>query len=256
MKTTILSVLLAFMFAAMVTIRSYAAQPEISYTFKTGLATEYLGSVGAVFYEDPISVNELSVGYGNWYGGFWSSTGLGGTKYGETFGDEIDFYAGWAHTFGWVKVDLMSSYYAIASLDRTNDDLFALEAEISLPKFPFVEPYVRVRYLGDVGALSPKPGFFLFGGVRKYLTFGQGAADRSYGLLFQLSTAYAAGALRDSTGFVYGRFTSALDIPLSKRWTLTPSFLFQAVTPGQRNDPYGFTHSNETVFRIDLKWNF
>jgi len=252
MKTSILLAVLPHL----LTSNLDAETPEISYTLKTGVASKYLGQIGAVFYDDPVSVTDVSVGYIDWYAGIWTSTGLGGTKYGETFGDEIDFYAGWAHNFGQVRIDIMSSYYTIANLDRIADDLFALEAEMSLPRFPLLEPYVRVRYLGEVGALSPKSGFFLFGGVRKYLTFGTGASDRAYGLLLQLSTAYAAGALRDSKGFVYGRFTSALDLPLSKHLTLTPSVIFQVETPGQRNDPNAFTRRTETVFRIDLRYNF
>jgi len=231
-------------------------ETNVSYSAKTGIMSEYLGSIGSIFYKSPVSVNEIDFGYSDWYGGIWNSTGLGGTKYGQTYGDEFDFYGGWAHTFDWIKIDLSSTYYAIARLDTTSDDLWVIEPEISLPKFPFVQPYIRGRYFGQVGSESPKPGFFWFGGLRKDITFGKGLADRAYSLDLQASTAYAAGALHSSTGFVYGRLTVSLDAPLSKHWTLSPTVICQAAAPGQRSDPNGFTDGNKFVYGVSLecKW--
>ncbi len=236
--------------------RLCAEEQTVAYTFKTGIASEYLGAIGPVFYKQPVAVSEMSVGYGDWYVGVWNSTGLGGTAYGKTYGDEFDLYAGWAHRFGPVKVDVSSSYYAVASLDTMKDDVWVVESILSVPTFPFVEPYIHVRYFGQVGSESPQTGFFWFAGIRKYVSLCDGFADRPVTLMLQASTAYAAGALKDSTGFVYGRLTSALDIPLSKKWTMSPEVVYQIAAPGQRSDPFGFTDGNKLVFKLSVRCNF
>ena len=253
MKTTLLLLIVGL---SSVSSLCAADESKVWYSANTSVMSEYLGSIGSVFYKSPISINEVDIGYKDWYGGIWSATGLGGTKYGQTYGDEFDFYAGWAHTFDWVKVDLSSTYYAIASLDKMNNDLWVIEPEVSLPKCPFVQPYVRGRYFGQVGAQSPKPGFFWFGGLRKQITLGKAIGERSYLLNLQLSTAYAAGALHNSTGFVYGRLTTSLDIPLSKHVTLSPTIIYQIAAPGQASDPEGFTDGNKLVYGVSLgcKW--
>ena len=232
---------------------SQAADQNMAWhTVKTGFRSKYLGSSGGIAYKWPIYVNEIIIGYKDWYGGIWNSTGLGNTKYGQTYGDEFDFYGGWAHTYDRIKLDISATYWAIATLDETGDDLWVFEPEISFPKCPFAQPYIRGRYYGRVGSQSAKPGFFWFAGLRKGMLLGKGAADRSNVLNLQASTAYAAGALRDSTGFLYGRLTISLDAPLSKHWTLNPTIIYQVAAPGQLSDTNGFVKGNQFVYSISL----
>ncbi len=195
---------------------------EFSGFASTGVESQYLGRIGAVFSDKPISVNIIEVDYKDFYLGAWNATGLSAREYGKTYADEWDLYGGWAHNFGPVKLDLSASYFALAELGQSADDMWITEQEISFPKFPFVQPYVRSRYFGSV-ADAWKPGWFVFGGVRKSIDLGNGAAKRPYMLNLDLSTAYSAGALHDFSGFVYGRLSASLDVPLSKRLTLSPT---------------------------------
>jgi hypothetical protein len=226
------------------------------YSAQTGVMSQYLGLIGPIFYNSPVAVSEITVGYLDWYGGVWNSTGLGGDRYGQTYGDEFDIYGGWAHTFGWIRCDLSGSYYTISRLDRMGGDLWVVEPEVSFPKFPYVQPYFRCRYFGRVGSQSPELSTFWFAGVRKEIVLGNGTAGRSYVLNLQASTVYAEGEPTRRTGFVYGRLTTSLDVPLSKHWTLNPSVIYQVPAPGQRSDPKGYTDGNELVYGASLKCKF
>lgn len=233
-----------------------AAEQSVWGTAKTGIVSQYLGRIGSVFDESPSSVTEVTMGYKDFYAGVWSATTISDEKYGTTYGDEVDVYMGWTRAIGPIKLDISSSYYAIAQLDRVRDDLWCIESEITLHQFPFVQPYVRARYMGEVGSQSPQGGMFYFGGLRKTVTLGTNHLDRSYSLHLEGSTAYAGGALRDVTGFVYGRFTTTLDIPLGKQWTLSPMLIYQVASPEQRSNPRGFTDGNKWVAGLTLAYNF
>lgn len=225
-------------------------------TIKTSIMSQYLGRVGSIFDDAPSSVTELTLGYKGWYAGIWTATTYSGESYGTTYGDEIDFYAGWAHTFCLAKLDIMYSYYTIADLDQMDDDLWAIESEISFPRFPFVQPYIRSRYFGEVGDTSPKGGMFYFGGLRKTISLSKTRLDRHNALHLEGSTAYAGGALKDVTGLVYARLATSLDVSLGKRWTLSPSIIFQKALSEHRNNLQSFTDGDKWVFGLTLAYKF
>ncbi len=237
------------------TINVSAAEGDISWSSSTGVSSEYLAQIGATLSKSPISVNIIEADYKNFYLGIWNATSLGGRKYGSTYGDEWDLYGGWSHMFGPMKLDLSGSYFALYELDKTRDDMWITDQILSLPKMPFVEPYIKSRYFGSVGSFW-KPGWFGFIGLRKSIPFGHGLAGRPYTLNIDASTAYDFGALTDYKGFVYYRFTTGLDIPLSKRATLAPYLLYQLSAPGEKFNPKGFTHGDKFVYGVTLKWVF
>jgi hypothetical protein len=223
---------------------------------KTGMQSQYLGRIGSVIDDSPSSVTEMTLGYGDMYGGVWNAKSFSHKPYGENYGDEIDLYGGWARTFGPIKLDVMATYYYIAQFDHLNDDMWAIEYEIAFHNISFVQPYIRARYFGEVGDSSPHGGMFYFMGLRKNISLGTNKVARLYKLNLDASTAYADGAFRKNTGFVYGRLTTSVDIPLWKRWTLSPSFIYQVATPDQRNDPHGFTDGNKIVVGATLAYSF
>jgi len=228
---------------------------EVTGFAKTGVQSEYLAKTGKIFSKSPISVNIVEADYKDFYGGIWSVTSLGGRQYGTTYGDEWDTYGGWSHVFGPIKLDISGTYMALAQLDKMRDDIWLAEQELSVPKMSFVQPYIRSRYYGSVDNYW-KPGWFVFGGLRKSISFGQSFADRPFSLNFDASTAYSAGALHNFNGFVYGRLSACLDIPLSKRLTLSPNLIYQAAAPGQRNNPDGFTDGNKFIYGFMMKLVF
>ena len=247
--------LLFIMLCACISLQAQAADQGVTWVASTSVQSEYLGRIGPIFSEDPISVNFVEVGYKGFYGGIWNSTSLGGSKYGTTYGDEWDVYGGWAHKFGPFKLDLSASYFTLAQLNKISDDMWIAEQELSIPGMPFVQPYIRARYFGSVDDYW-RSGWFVFGGLRKSVPFGHSFASRPFSLNIDVSTAYAAGGIRDFTGFVKGRLTTSLDIPLSKRVTLSPNLIYQVAAPGQRNDPNGFVKGNDLVYGLSLKWIF
>jgi hypothetical protein len=132
-----------------------------------------------------------------------------------------------------VKLDLSGSYFALYKLGNAGDDMWITDQEISLPKFPFVQPYLHSRYFGSVVDEYWKPGWFVFAGLRKSVPFGHGPGKRPFSLNLDASTAYDFDALHDFRGFVYYRFTAGLDIPLSKRATISPALIYQISAPGE-----------------------
>ena len=247
--------LLVTVFGLCLITAAHAADQKVTWITSTGVQSEYLAKIGVILSDSPVSISFVEANYKDFYGGLWNATTLGGDEYGTTYGDEWDIYGGWAHTFGPVKLNLSAAYFAMTELDETSDDMWVTDQELSLPKMPFVQPYIASRYFGSVGS-SWREGWFVFGGLRKSITLGQWTAKRPVALNLEASTAYSAGALRDFTGFVYGRFTTSLDIPLSKSVTLSPNLVYQIPASGQRNNPNGFTDRNKFVFGGKITWIF
>ena len=71
-----------------------AADSGPIWSWETQFRSEYIGKIGTVFYDKPIMVNDISLSYKDFYVGMWNSTALGGERYGSTYGDEFDLYAG------------------------------------------------------------------------------------------------------------------------------------------------------------------
>lgn len=247
--------LLFTMLCACLTVETQAADQGVTWVASTGIQSEYLARIGVILSTSPVSINFVEADYKDFYGGVWNATSLGGRRYGTTYADEWDVYGGWAHSFGPIKLDLSGAYFALAQLDKMSDDMWIAEQELSVPKMPFIQPYIRSRYFGSVDSYW-KPGWFVFGGLRKSITFGHSASKRPFSLNLDASTAYSAGALHDFSGFVYARFSTSLDIPLSKHTTLSPNLIYQVAAPGQRSDPNGFTDGNKLVYGLSLKWIF
>jgi hypothetical protein len=217
--------------------------------------SEYIGQSGVVFSRSPIAVNTVEADCKDFYAEIWSVTGLGGRQYGTTYGDEWDLWVGWSHTFGNVKITASCAYFALAQLDKVNDDMWIAEQEISLPKSPYVQPYLHSRYYGSVDD-AWKPGWLLYGGLRKSIEFGHSFSDRPYSLNLDASTAYNINALHDFSGFIYGGITVSLDIPLSKHATLSPCLIYQKAVPGEEADPNGFMTNDNLVCGLTFKWTF
>lgn len=239
----------------LVTIQVYG-EDYFSGFFKTGPQSEYLARSGATFSKDPIWVNIVEADYKGFYLGVWNSTGLSEHRYGGTYADEYDLYGGWTHKFGPVALDLSATYFALTELDQSDDDMWITEQEISLYKFPFVQPYIRSRYFGSVGGDCWRTGWFVFGGVRKSIILIEqiDPNKRPVRLNLDFSTAYSTGAIRHFNGFVYGRGTLCLEIPLSKRVTLIPNMIYQVAAPGEREE--GPAPHNKFVYGISVKFTF
>jgi len=258
MKTLINLALASLFYAisAQVTLAADTTLYLIGGTWDTQFRSEYLGKIGKVFYDKPIMVNDISLSYGDFYAGTWIATALGGERYGSTYGDEVDLYAGWGHTYDWVHVQVTAAYFAIKDLGNLKNDLWIVEPEVSLPKVPIVQPFVAVRSFDQVTSESPKPGWFVWTGVRRTQPLGFNIWRNEAALSLESMTAYSDGALGGNPGFVFTRLTIGFPIVLGKHFTITPGILYQMPIANQEHNSHPYTTHNEVVGSVSLRWNF
>ena len=232
--------------------QAIAQEDAPHWSVNSGIFSKYLGTIGGVFYDDPILVTDLTVSHGDYYAGIWNSTRLGSGKYGKTFGDEYDFYAGWSHDIGPVKYEITGMYFLIADLAKLNDDLWVIDQKLSMPSCPVFQPYVKVRAFNTVGADSPTGGFFFWAGVNRSQPTGLMAHGQEVILDVELATAYSDGPLGKTPGSVFARLTLGTTIPLSERLSLKPSAVWQTTIGGQKDYAHPLTTKTEVVCGLSL----
>jgi hypothetical protein len=252
-----MKILLGLFFALMLAaFDAESAETKAVWSWETQIRSEYLGKIGIVFYDKPIMVNDITLSYGDFYAGTWISTGLGGDTYGSTFADEFDLYAGWGHTYGWIRFDLTGAFFFIKDLDRVKNDIWIAEGEVSFPKVPIVQPYLAVRSFNQVSSESPERGAFAWFGLRRLQPLGLHLHEKELKLKLDLLTAYSDGALHRNPGWVFGRVTVGLPLPISKHLTLTPSVLYQIPIGDQVHQQRPYTVHNEIVGALSARWVF
>lgn len=228
----------------------------VVWSLDTQFRTEYLGGIGQVFYDKPIWVNDISVSYGDWFAGTWISTALGGDAYGSTFGDEVDLYAGWGHTYDWLRLQVSASYFMICELDDLGNDLWVVDGEASFPKVRFVQPYVAMRSFNQVSSRSPQRGWYGWAGLRRTQPTGLHFHGDELKLKLDLKAGYSDGVLGRDPGPVFGRITSALPFKLSDHATLTPSLVWQVPIGSQAKTARPHTKEHEVVGALSLNFKF
>ena len=236
----------------------WAQTDELHFRLETSIRSAYLAKVGVLLYDQPSWVNDLSASYRSWYAGVWSTAGLSDDEFGNNFGDEIDWYAGWKKAFGYVDLDLTASYFQLRKLNQSRDDLVALDAKFTCTADKLLQPYLQVRRIESIGDASPDGGWFVFFGsqYRQPLWFNlPGNADRQ-NLLVDVSGAYSDGALGRESGVPWGRVKLSTDVRLSDDLTLTPSVLWQIGAGDQDGLPDDYTDGNQTVYALSLTYKF
>lgn len=234
----------------------HTAENSAVYLWHTDFRSKYLGKTGQVFYDNPIMVNDVSVSYGDFYAGLWVSTALGGESYGSTFGDEFDLYAGWGHTYGWVRFQLSAAYFAIKDLDRLKDDIWIVEPEVSFPEFPLIQPYVAVRSFGQVSSESPEDGWFVWPGVRRTQPLGFRVGTDEAKLNLDFVTAYSDGAFGKDPGWVFARLSASFPIQISRQLAFTPNVVYQIPFSSQEKHRFPYTTRDEAVANVSFRWMF
>lgn len=217
---------------------------ETSWSLSSSVYSKYIGKVGGIFSEDPILVNELSWSRGGAFAGVWSSTGINKGSYGSTYADEVDLYVGYSHSFDWIRIQADVAYYTIKNLELMNDDIFAVDGEVSLLKIPFIQPYISFRQFAKVGRNSFPDGTFYWAGMRR----------TQWGISLDWMNAYSDGALGNDPGFVFTRITANYPIALNKKFTITPSVVLQRPIGGQERHQRAYTTKDEVVWGLTLVW--
>jgi len=221
-----------------------------------GVFSKYLGTIGGVFYDNPIAVIDLTISRGPYYVGLWNSTKLGPGKYGKTFGDEYDIYAGWSHDFGDLRYEVTAMYFLIADLARLNDDLWVIDQKLSLPKCLGASPYVKVRCFNRVGSNSPEGGLFLWAGLSRTLETDIKLRGRTLTIDLDGTTAYSDGPLGKTPGAVFARLTLGASIPIMATPTLRPSVVIQTPISGHEKVAHPLTTKTEVVWGLTLNTTF
>lgn len=254
MKTKFAILLTSLLCLAQETLQ--AAESPLTWSWEAQFRSEYLGKIGAVFYDKPIMVNDVGVSYEDLFAGLWVSSALGGERYGSTFGDEFDIYAGWGHTYDWVRFQLTTAYFAINDLGNLKNDVWIVELEMSLPNVPLVQPYAAVRCFNQVSSQSPEGGWFLWLGMRRTQPLGFNIAKEPAVINLNLMTAYSDGAFKANPGWVFARLEAGLPIKAGKNLTITPKILWQTPIGGQEKHTSPYTTKDEIVGTLALHWRF
>ena len=233
-----------------------AAELHAVWSWETQVRSEYIGRIGVVFYDKPLLVNDITLSYGDFNVGVWNSTGLGGQKYGSTFADETDLYVGWGHTYDWIRFQVVGAYFFIKDLDNLKNDLWIVEPEISLPKVPFVQPYLSIRSFNQVTSESPGSGWFTWVGLRRTQPLGFRIGQQDMSLKFDLMAAYSDGALGKDPGPVFGRLTVGMPVGITKHLTAMPSILWQTPIDNQEKHRRPYTTQDEVAGYLSFRWVF
>lgn len=233
---------------------------ELSGSWQLSWANMYLGKPGVRVDENPRLETELSLRYGSdssaWYGGVWLSKALQPES--EGFGDEVDVYLGYEHRLEQVAISAQASYYTFEDFSEADNDQWALDLKLKMLKVPVLQPYVQLRYFGEVGSNSPEDGFFLFAGVSRHqrLGFTLPWAQKEQAINFSLDSAYSLGALGKPAGYVYTRLSANTDIELFNRTFLKPAVTWQLSAGDQNGGLRDYATDDELEFRVSFRIEF
>lgn len=231
---------------------------DVNWTIKNGVMSEYLAKPGITLHDNPVTVNEVTASYGEWYAGMWSSFGMTDARLSGDFGDEVDFYAGLRGESGILRLDLSGNYFMLNELSHTDDDQVTFDVRLDMPKVKLVQPYFAARYFGGVGESSPEHGWFMWWGAtrRQSLPFRLPRRRGNAFLDIDAQVAYSDGALRREPGIIYGRFSVGTGIPVSKQTTLRPVYILQVPSGDQTGHRGDYTDRIRHVVGFSLITKF
>lgn len=132
----------------------FSASAETSMTGTCAVHSQYHGSDGNVFDPDPsLQCSATVAGESGWYVGTWVAQDFDNKS---DFGDEIDFYGGYAWSKGYFAYDLGAQYFVLTNIGdvwnfygKASYDNVATIGPVS------VSPYLKVdHYVSTDGSLD------------------------------------------------------------------------------------------------------
>ncbi|TSC79054.1 MAG: hypothetical protein G01um101429_561 [Parcubacteria group bacterium Gr01-1014_29] len=233
---------------------------EWRYTLTTGVFSKYLVKPGFTAHNKPILVNDITISYGdNWYFGIWNSTGIFDGEVGKDFGDETDVYVGWRKKWEQIALDLRFSYFALTEIDEFNNDLWIFDGRIDFIKTPVVTPYVAIRYFGDTGKWSPKPGWFIWPGVYKTFPLHFHALGKRWNTPLTLDAKLAFALDKpfgSSNGFTYAQIGASFNIPIRENISLIPSLTWHIPNGGIPQLGKATVNKHQLVYGMQMQFRF
>lgn len=229
MKRIIIMILAVIVFQ--IQIRGAQAGHDFSPDISVTYWTQYLGSAGGMFYEDPVIQTSITVPLPNdFYFNFWHSTGFNDSDLSSDYADEIDLTLGWSGAWNEFSLDIGIAYLDIVDVFKFNDqDIIEpyLEARMdlvsnengkhSLSSFFKTEIYINPFISGGDGA-------YLFTGlIHNWKLTGKWAFSQKPYLVFD------TGVCRVDSGLLFG-YNAGIEYALGEKFSLSP-LLFKAVIP-------------------------
>ncbi len=235
---------------------------QITGSWETAVDSIYLGPEGLVLYDKPIIENSLTLsGESGWSAGIWTAFPLQKESVAEAasvFDGEIDIFAGFEKEFGCLKLGSKLMYWVVGDLGDPADDIWSANLKVSMPKFPFVQPFAELEHCGEVGKLSPKGGNLLFAGFTRHqpLGFKLGKSEEEQALDLELRCAWSDGAFNVEPGYVYTRLTASSDFQVSKACHITPQILYQLAGSKQAGKLSDDADCEKLVARLAFRVDF
>lgn len=213
-------------------------------TLTINVREQYFGSNRSVFYDGPVSQNDLFLVFPKgFYGDIWWSFGLDNSQSWDDFDDEVDLTLGWARGFRGYNLDVGASYFAIVEILPSDvwNPYLEINKTFQVGSKHSLTPYGKLEYYFPAEGTEPARGLIGRLGVRHSLQLKDTVSLDSWGAAF-----YDTGAFGFDSGVLYEGGTGI-------SWNLGGSTLsIPEVTCGT---PHGrFNDGRETKCVVGLSW--
>lgn len=218
----------------------HAAEPGrtlFEINFSTKVLNKYVGDTGFVAYNHPVSQNDLTITHvpSGIYLDIWQSISLSHSGRSTNYGNEIEYFLGWAGDIAGIGVDTGVAYFDLITLfNMPEGDVIQPYIELN-KKFDVagrhtLTPYVRAEYgIPAKGNANEFKGLYVYTGLKHgwqisknvsvsqkaAIIFDDGAygADRAWVGAYEISPSYRITEWLsfDLSGKVIGPFTNVTD---------------------------------------------
>jgi hypothetical protein len=150
---------------------SLADEKKISITFAIEVLSKYVGCAAEIIHDDFVKQSSITIlSPTGIYFNAWFSFDLQDGNLSSSYGDEIDWTAGWLGAVKGFGVDIGVSYFDIVELFDSNGDIIQPYIEIErvfrVAENHSLSPYVRFEWLIPIDVKTHETGEYIYGGVR------------------------------------------------------------------------------------------
>jgi len=232
-----ITVAMAYYFVIGESSASEPERPLFEINFSTKVLNRYVGDTGVVAYNRPVSQSDLTITHNptGIYLDIWQSISLNNAGRSTNFGNEIEYYVGWAGEITGIGVDTGVAYFDLITLfNMPEGDIIQPYIELN-KKFAVAEghtltPYARAEYgIPAKGNAKEFKGLYVHTGLKHgwrmskdvsviqkaVIIFDDGAygADRAWVGAYEMSPSYRITEWLsfDLSGKVIGPFSNVAD---------------------------------------------
>lgn len=160
-----------FATTALLAVMVMPATAEASLTTTYALWGKYHGSDGSVFDPDPPSQFAITFAKDSFYTGIWISEDWDNNP---DFGNEVDFFAGYAGEAGLLNYDVGGQYFVLHQPTADSGDVVNVYLQVSVPNVANVwgvslSPYVKLDHYFPIDKEPADGTFYRFGVSADYI---------------------------------------------------------------------------------------